>query len=403
MGKKRDFIRKANTLIFLLFRILIPIMWDKYRFRFKYETSKGIKQPCLILANHQTSFDQFAASAGFKFGINYLASDSLFRHGFKSWLMKILVRPIPFSKGSADASAIIKLFGIIHQGGAVGMFVSGNRSFFGEECTMKQGIGRLAKKLGVQVVIVQLRGGYNTKPRWKSKPNKGKMHAFVKRVISPDELKTSSPEQLEELIRNEIYFNEFEWNAAEKIEFRGKQKAEFLERSLFYCIECKTLINLSSKGNEFFCTSCGMRVQINGTGFFEKINNADNCPDTILDWGKAQLEYIKTINYKDYLDKPLFSDENIRLSHAIRSKKDELIGKGEMELFGDKIRICGSDFPINKLKDMSVQSYNRLMIYMEDGEFTVDMSSRSNAVKYMICGYHFKNMILNIQNGHYGY
>jgi len=401
-NKKQDKIKKASTFVFRLLRVLVFILWEKYRFRFEYNTSKGIKRPCLILSNHSTAFDQFAVGVGFYFGINFIASDSLFRHGFKSWLMKVLVRPIPFSKGSADASAIIKMFSVIRQGGSIGMFPSGNASIFGEECTIKPGIGKLAKKLGVPVVLVQIRGGYNTKPRWKNKPNKGKIRASVTRYISTDELKTMKYDQLEEIIRSEIYFNEFEWNAAQKIEFKGKYKAEFLERVLFYCPECRSLDKLSSKGNEFFC-SCGMRLLINGIGFFEKINNSDNCPDSILEWSKKQLEYIKSINYADYLDKPLFSDHNVSLFNVIRSKKDELIGKGIMEMFGNKIRICGRDFDVLNIRDISVQSRNRLIIYTEEGEFTVDMSSRGNAVKYMICCYHLKNIALNITDGHYGY
>ena len=283
------------------------------------------------------------------------------------------------------------------------MFVSGNRSFFGEECTIKQGVGKLAKKMGVPVVIVQLRGGYNAKPRWKSRPNKGKMRASMIRYISTEELAAISAEQMEEIIKRELYFNEFEWNATEQIVFRGRYKAEFLERVLFYCPECKSLDCLGSKRNDFYCTSCGMRVKINSTGFFERINNAENCPNTILEWSKIQLEYIKSINYSDYLEKPLFSDQNVRLSYVIRSKKDELMGKGAIELFGDKIRICGKDFEVTKLKDMSIQNYNRLIIYSDEGEFTVDMTKYGNAVKYMICGYHLKNITQNIENGHYGY
>ena len=399
----RGNIKKSSNFLFWLLRVLIPIIWIKYRFRFKYNTSKDIKRPCLILSNHQTSFDQFGVGAGFRFGINFLASDSIFRHGLQSWIMKVLGQPIPFSKGSADASAVIKMFSVIKQGGAICMFVSGNRSFFGEECTIKQGIGKLSKKLGVPIVLVKIRGGYNTKPRWKSKPNKGDMHAYVSRIIPAKELDAYTSEQLEEIIKHELYFNEFEWNATEQIEYHGRQKAEFLERALFYCPECKSLNCLGSNGNDFFCTLCDMRVQINSTGFFEKIKMAENCPDTILDWSRIQLDHVKSINYSEYIGKPLFNDKKVRLSYVIRTKKDKLLGKGQMELFGDKIRICGRDLEITKIKDMSIQSYNRLIIYYNKDEFTVDMSSCSNAVKYMICGYHFKNTALNIKNGHYGY
>ncbi|MCL2196058.1 MAG: 1-acyl-sn-glycerol-3-phosphate acyltransferase [Treponema sp.] len=403
MKKKHD-IKKASNAIFAILRfILTPILWQKYRFRFEYETSKGIQRPCVILANHQTSFDQFAVGIGFKFAMNYIASNSIFRHGLQSWLMKVLAHPIPFSKGSSDASAIIKMFTIIKEGGCVGMFVSGNRSFYGDECTLKPGVGKLIKKMGVPAVLVKLRGGFNTKPRWKNKPNKGRMYAGVTRIIKPEELAALSGEQLDEILIKELYINEFEWNAREKIEYRGKYKAEYLERVLFYCPQCKKLETLMSEGNEFFCNVCGMRLEINGTGFFNKINNAQNCPDTILEWSKMQLEHIKTIDYGSYREKPLLSDQNVILMKAVKSKKDILLGKGSVELFDNRIRICGKDLAVEKLKDMSVQSYNRLMIYMDDGEYTMDMSLRGNAMKYMICGYHLKNIRENITNGSYGY
>ncbi|MCL2231114.1 MAG: 1-acyl-sn-glycerol-3-phosphate acyltransferase [Treponema sp.] len=402
-NKKKD-IKLASNLIFDILRIiLVPILWRKYRFRFEYHTSKGITRPCIILSNHQTSFDQFVVGSGFRFAMNFFASDSIFRHGLLSKLMIFLAQPIPFSKGSTDASAIIKMFSVLKQGGSVGIFVSGSRSFFGEECTLKPGIGKLVKKTGVPVVLVKMRGGYNTKPRWKSKPNKGDMRAGVSRVISPEELSAFSSEQLDEIIMKELYFNEFEWNAAEQIVFKGKHKAEFLERALFYCPECKSLESLGSKGNEFFCNKCEMRVIINGTGFFEKINNAGTCPDTILEWSRMQLEHIKSLDFCKYADKPLFSDSGVRLSSVIRSKKDVTIGKGSVELYSDRLRICGKDFLIENFKDMSIQSYNRLMIYMTDGEYTLDMALKGNAVKYMICSYHLKNLMQNTENGHYGY
>jgi hypothetical protein len=317
--------------------------------------------------------------------------------------MIFLSNPIPFSKGSTDSSAIKKMFSVIKQNGSIGMFISGNRSFFGEECTIKPGIGKLVKKMGVPVVLVRMRGGYNTKARWKSSPNKGKMRVAVTRIVSPEELKTISSEQLDDIIKNELYFKEFEWNSKEKIPFYGKHKAEFLERVLFFCPECKEFESCRSKGNEFFCVSCGMRVKIDDFGFFEKINNAQNCPDTILEWSKMQLEYIKSFDYSDFKEKPVFGDQDIRFSCAIRSKKDELLSKGEMKLFADRLWICGNIFTVESIMDIAIQSYNRLMIYTDKGEFTVDMPERSNAMKYMICCYHLRNIALNIQDAHYGY
>ena len=314
--------------------------------------------------------------------------------------MKVLAHPIPYSKGSTDSTAIRDIFSVIKQGGAVGLFPSGNRSFFGDECTLRPGIGKLAKKLGVPVVLVVLRGGYNAKPRWKDKPNKGKMRASVTRVISAEELKTLSSEQLDEIIINGLYFNEFDWNRKEQIAFRGKHKAEHLEIILFYCPQCQKINNLSSKGNDFFCT-CGMRVTVNAAGFFEKVSNADKCPDTILEWGKLQREYVKAIDYSQFIEKPLFSDKNVRFYSVVRAKRQKFLGKGTIALYGNKTTICGKDFPAGKIKDLSIQSMNRLTIYTDEGTFTADFPKRSCLIKYQLCGYHLRNIALNIE-GEYG-
>ena len=395
--------KKSNNAIFWFLRkITFPVLWLKYRVCFAFHTSKHIRRPCFILSNHQTVFDQFVVGTLFKFGINFVASNSIFRHGFQSWLMRILAHPIPYKKGSADTAAVKNMLSVINQGGAVGIFPSGNRSFFGEECNFRPGLGKLAKKMGVTVVVVQIRGGYHTKPRWSNSPGKGKMTASVIREISPQELNTFSAEQLDEIFQNELYFNEFEWNAKEQIVYKGKRKAEYLEAALFYCPQCQSLDKLTSEGNHFFCLNCGMRVLINDFGFFEKLHNAGNCPDSILKWSKEQQEYIQLIDYAKYLEKPLFCDEHVILSQASRFGQ-KTIGKGAIAFYSNKITICGKEFPIEELKDMSIQGIMRLIIYTDEGEFVADLPKRANAMKYMICGYYLKNKALGIKNGYYGY
>ena len=233
--KSREGIKKASSLFFFIGRcVFTPVLWLLYRFKFDKKSSKGITRPCLLLANHQTAFDQFALILGFKFGINYVATDTLFRHGLLSKIMVTLVRPIPFSKGSSDLSAVRNMMSVINDGGCVGMFPSGNRSFDGTESTIIPGIGKLAKKFNVPLVLVQFRGGYNTLPRWKVKPNLGKMTATVTKVLQAEELAVMSYEEIDAVIKQELYFNEFEYNKKEKIIYRGNKKCEYLESVLFY-------------------------------------------------------------------------------------------------------------------------------------------------------------------------
>ncbi|MDR0504127.1 MAG: 1-acyl-sn-glycerol-3-phosphate acyltransferase [Treponema sp.] len=396
-------VKKANTFVFWFFKLFIrPALYIMYRFRFEKNTSKGIKRPCFILSNHQTVIDQFAVCMGFNFGINFVGSDTLFRYGLKSKLMMLIARPIPFSKGNSDLTAVRNMISVIKDGGCVAMFPSGNRSFYGEESTIVKGIGKMARKFNAPLVLVRLRGGFFTMPRWKVKASKGKMRACVTKVVPAQELAAMTNAEVDEIIQKELGFNDFEYNNTARIAFHGKHKAEYLESVLFYCPECSSLTGLYSQGDEFSCRGCGMKVRINDTGFFEKISKAQNVPDTILQWSYKQLDYIKKFDYSGFSCKPLFSDDNISLSIAERAKNEHFLGKGSIEFFCDRFTACGQEFYFFETT-MAVQGVRKLTIYNKDSVYAVEVPFRTNLMKYMICGFHLRNNILKNDVEYFGY
>ena len=402
MGKTGE-VKKASSLIASFLKIFfIPALYLIYRFRFDRKTSKHINRPCVILCNHTNVIDQFVVGVGFRFAINFVASDSIFRYGLLSRIMVALVQPIPFSKGSSDLIAVRNMFSVIKQGGAIAMFPSGNRSFFGDECTIVGGIGKLVKKLNAPLVLVQIRGGYNTKARWKVKTNRGKMTAGVTKVINTEELASMSNEEVDKIIQQELNHNEFEYNKTAQIIYRGRHKAEYLESVLFYCPQCSDTESLCSKGNDFYCRKCGMKVRINDTGFFEKTENAEKTPETILEWGRIQLNYFKGFDFSPFKNEALFKDSNISLFRAERAKKEYLLGEGSIELYEDKFNICGQDFPFTETTT-AIQGVRKFTVYRGNEVFAVYAPYRTNFMKYMICNYHLRNKKLETKEEYYGY
>ncbi len=397
------FVKKAGNFVFLILRaIFIPVLYVLYRFRFDRKSSKNIKRPCLILSNHQTVLDQFLVGVGFRFGINFVASESLFRHGVLSKIMESLGRPIPFAKGNSDMSAIRNMMSVIRSGGCVGMFPSGNRSFFGDECTIVPGIGKLAKKLRTDLVLVQIRGGFNTKPRWADSISRGKMDAHVSKVLTTDELAALDADEIEKIIRSEICFNEFDYNKNARIEYRSRRKAEYLESALFYCPSCSSMNSLASKGNVFFCGNCGAQAELNTLGSFEKSDQWKDLPDTIFAWGRLQLSYIKNFDFSGFTDHPVFGDDDVVLSKAERTFKETKLGKGRIELFADRLTVCGYSFHVTETTT-AVHGVRKMTIYNKDGVFTVVAPKRINLVKYMICSYHVRNKLSGSEEEYYGY
>ncbi|MCL2879627.1 MAG: hypothetical protein FWF29_05210, partial [Treponema sp.] len=144
------------------------------------------------------------------------------------------------------------------------------------------------------------------------------------------------------------------------------------------------------------------RVAINDIGFFEKITRSENIPDTILGWSKKQLEYIRNFEFSRDTNKPVFGDGNVTFSKAERARKENRLGTGTIELYGDKLKVCGQEFGIGGITT-AVHGVRKMTIYGRDGVYAVFAPSRVNLVKYMICGYHLRNKIMNQKEEYYGY
>ena len=396
--------KKASSAVFWFLKALIrPALARKYNFYVEQDDS--FKRPCLIMCNHQAGYDQFAAGMPFSFGINYVASDSIFRHGFQSWLMKTLTRPIPFNKGTSDPTAIKNMIEVIADGGAVGIFPEGNRCYFGETMTVQPGTGRLAKKLNVPLILMRLRGGYLTKPRWKIKPNKGKVTIEIVKIVPTEELAHMSNEEVQKLIETSLYVNEYEYNAEQKQEFLGKARAEHLEALLFYCPCCKTFDKLGSTKHDFYCTECGMRTTIDTYGLFsdtveperqniiglQALEQIEKFPTNILEWSKQQLSYVENFDFSLYKETPVFKDDNIRFSIVVRAKKEKDVQKGTIALFSDRFKICDTTIMLSDIRGISINEVRRLTIYTTTETYCVDTPLKYNLVKYMICGYKIKH------------
>ena len=397
--------KKANNFIFVLLRAFFrPFLFFKYGLRFDRTVSKYVKRPCIIVSNHTTVHDQFIVGIGFKFAINFVASDSLFRTKLKRGLLHFFAKPIPIAKGSSDPSAIKNIMTVIKDGGAVGIFPEGNRTFFGETGYFKPTIGKLAKKLKVPLVIVNIRGGFNTAPRWRKKTSKGKMTAAVTRIISPEDMTNMTDDEINDAIEKGISFNEYEYNAEKKIIFKGNKKAEYLESALFACPECGSFTDLHSDGNEFYCKKCGAKVRFNGLGLFEKVANADKLPETVLEWSKIQLRQIKEKDYSPYSQVPVFSDGNVKINICERAKKQRLLGCGSIALYNDRITAGEYVFPLAEVTDLAIHGIRKLQIYMQYGKmYMIEAEKKTNVLKYMACGYRLMHGIKGEEVEYYGY
>ena len=186
--------------IHLLCKIKYGIKIDKF--------TGDQNRPYLILYNHQTAFDQFFVGLAFKKPVYYLASEDLFSNGWLSSLIKYLVEPIPIKKQTTDIKAILNCMRVAKEGGSIAISPEGNRTYSGESVYMSPTIAPLARKLGMPILFYHLEGGYGVQPRWSDVTRRGKMHAYVSRVIEPEEYAGLTDDELFAQIRDGLYVNE---------------------------------------------------------------------------------------------------------------------------------------------------------------------------------------------------
>ena len=398
-------VKKALEWVYFLLRLFYrPFLYLRYGLRCDRKLLKYAKKPCLIVSNHQTVNDQFIIGVEFKYAMNFVSSDSLMRLGFVTKILQRLARIIPITKGTSDASAIKNTMSVIKDGGAVCIFSEGNRTFFGETGNFKSTLGKLAKKLNVPLVITIMKGGFLTAPRWGRKANRGRMYVGIKRVVSPRELDVMTPEEINDLIKDSIYNNDYEYNKIQKIRYKGKHKAEYIEAALFACPECKHLDKLHSSGRRLKCEHCGAEIEIDDYGFFNKINGSGDLPKEPVEWSKKQLEIVKAIDFEKFSNTPLFSDDNIELYDCIRYKKQAVLAKGKIAFYNDRIDVAGQSFKIEKISELAIVGINKLQIITDDAAYMVKCPERINLLKYMVCAYQVKhNNNQYTEEGFYGY
>lgn len=359
----------------------------------KFKEEKG--RQYLILANHQTGFDQFYPSLAFKQAIYYVASEDIFSMGWLSKLIQWLVNPIPIKKQVTDIKAVMACLRVAREGGSIAIFPEGNRTFSGVTGTMNPAIGGLAKKLGLPIAFFKIEGGYGVQPRWSDVKRKGRMRAYVSCVLEPEEYKTWTNDELYQRICKELYQNE----ANSEESYYHKKRAEYLERVLYVCPNCG-ITHFESQGDTVTCTSCGRSAK-----YLPNKEFAGNFPFRyMLDWYTYQEDYINNLDTLALTQTPIIRDRCDLYKVNLYEGKERLAENVQLALYGDRIEMTGSvtkTFPFDKIDTITILGKNKLDIYHEDLVYQIQSDKRFNALKYLNLYHRYKNLTSEVQNGRF--
>lgn len=391
--KAKKWIQPQHKIVVPFLRFLLkPIICGMYGLKVeKFRQENG--RQFLVLANHQTGFDQFFPSLVFKQHLYYVASEDIFSMGWLSKVIQWLVAPIPIKKQVTDIRAVMNCMKVAKEGGSIAMFPEGNRTFSGQTGAMNPAIGGLAKKLGLPIAFLKIEGGYGVQPRWSDVRRKGKMKAYVASVLEPEAYKSWTNDQLYQHICKELYQNE----ANSEGTYYHKKSAEYLERVLYVCPQCG-VTHFESHGDTVTCTSCGKQAKYLPSKAF----SGDFPFRYMLDWYTYQEDYINKLDSLTLTDAPIIRDTCSLYKVNLYEGKERLAQHVELALYGDRIEMTGEftgTFRFEELDTITILGKNKLDIYHDNMVYQIQSDKRFNALKYLNLYHRYKNLTTEAKNG----
>ena len=330
----------------LLFRTIMrlaaaPDLWAT-KFSYTRDKKSEPKGPCLILMNH-SSFVDLKMAVGIlypkPFGI-VCTTDAMVGKGL---LMKLL-GCIPTQKFVTDLNLIRDMKYMLHEKKtSVLLYPEAGYSFDGRATAMAPVTGGLIKMLNVPVLMITTHNAFARDPLYNGLQNrKVKVTADVTTLVTAEEVKTKTAEELEAMVQKAFAFD----NLAEQYE-RGVKitetfRADGLHRILYKCPACMAEGDMEGKGTHLTCRACGKSWFLNEDSRLEAVGGVTEFPH-IPDWYDWERQEVKKeIDRGEYrLDTP------VQIALMVDYKGLYMVGDGWLTHSKDGFRLTGCKGKLN--------------------------------------------------------
>ena len=243
----------------------------------------GADEPCLILMNHSSFIDlKIASTVLYPRPFNIVCTAD----GFvgKQWLMRNL-GCIPTRKFCSD-SALVRdmLYAVRTLKSSVLMYPEASYSFDGTATPLPETIGKCVKMLGVPVVMIRTYGAFARDPLYNGlRLRKVKVSADMEYVLSAEEVKALSPQEINARLSGYFSFDHFRWQQEQGLEISEPFRADGLHRILYKCPHCGEEGKMEGKETMLTCHGCGKQWELTPLGQMWALEGQTEYPH-IPDW-----------------------------------------------------------------------------------------------------------------------
>ena len=212
------------------------------------------------------------------------------------------------------------------QKSSVVMFPEAGYSLDGTATVIPDSLGKLVKYLDAPVVMIRTYGAFTRQPLYNNlQKRRVKVSAQMKYLLSPDEIKEKSADEINDILSREFTIDNFRWQQENQLEINEPFRADFLNRALYKCPHCLTEGKMEGKGIHLTCAECNKSYELDSLGYL-RATDGDGKFDHVPDWFAWQrTEVRREIESQSY-----HFESPVRIFMATDTKRIYDVGSGTL-------------------------------------------------------------------------
>lgn len=257
----------------------------------------------VVVSNYTSSLDPFAVCSLVPRPLNVVVPGAMFgKTSFPGNVCALGI--IEKNVSSNDYAAAHRMYKTVREGGGLLLFPEGRIGLTGEAMSDRFYISRFLKILGVPVLAIRFDGAYFAHPAWRRRDlgHKVPVHVTVRLLFDESQLKSYSCGEMDEELKQAIYYNDYEWQKREGVLYHGRNLIDGLENLIYMCPRCNGELCFSTKRKELVCQSCGNSARLGPDMRFCGAEVTDDYFGTIALWHRyqQQVEYRRVLMQAGY-------------------------------------------------------------------------------------------------------
>ena len=331
--------KKPNIFFRTLIRVLsakdlIPIRFTHK----KVDIERAGKGPYLILMNHSCFLDMEIASAIFypmPYGI-VTTSDAFVG---KDWLMR-QIGCIATQKFVSDLTLVRDIDYMLKKNNtSVLMFPEAGYSLDGRATPLPRKMGGLLKLLKVPVLSVHVDGAFLRTPLYNAlKSRKVPVSAEVKCLLTADEIRDKSVEELDAILDEAFTFDHFKWQKENNVRINAPDRAQGLERILYKCPHCQKEGQMKGEGEHLTCHACGKKWYLTDLGEMQAVEG-----ETEISHIPAWFDWERECVRRDLVEGTYSLESDVEIAMLVDHRSIYLVGDGHLSHSTEGFVLTGCD------------------------------------------------------------